>query len=203
MINKGLKSENKTLTDDNKKLRKQHEADIERFEEYRQDMIKRARKQDEERAEKYADLEKKLRRESRQEVIEAEDDADERVRDAEKDANKRVNAAEDKVQATDLAVSAAVLNVKEAHITEKCELEVMVAQESARADAAENLAAERAIALENMTELMREFASTNGDFADSVVKKLPNVDLSKFNINVDVPAPEVTFVNGSNGGQKK
>lgn len=41
-----------------------------------------------------------------------------------------------------------------------------------------------------------------GEFVKFVMTKLPTVDLSKFNINVEVPAAEVTVVGGNQGGKK-
>ena len=41
------------------------------------------------------------------------------------------------------------------------------------------------------------------EFVQFAMEKLPNVDLSKFNINVDIPSPEVTVVSAAGGGSKK
>jgi len=202
-INKGLKAQAKTDAEKIKRLEKQHTEDIERFNEYRSAADKREKKYYADQDESNAAYQKKLRREQQDEIEAAEDAADKKVRAAEKAADERVRAAELKVGNTDVAVRTAVLKEKESNLTATTTLEVEVAAESARADGAESQVEQLETELDEMTSLMKDFAKTNTSFADAVLKKLPNVDLTKMSVNIEMPAPEVTVVNGNKGGDQK
>lgn len=202
-INKGLKAQAKLDADKIKKLEKALADERESNQEYRTLKEKEYNKLFREQDEANRLAEKSRDRELREAIEDAEDAADARIRKVEKDADERVRAAELKVGNTDIAVRTAVLKEKESTLNVTSGLEVEVAAESARADGAETRCADLSDDLESTMDLMREFAKTNTVFADAVLKKLPNVDLTKLSVNIEMPAPEVTVVNGQKAEQKK
>lgn len=202
-INKGLKAENKAILAENKSLKAKLEAQAEAQSEYEKKQSKRSDTYFREQDEEFLLNEKHRDRDLRESIEEAEDAADRRVKAIEKAADERVRAAELKVGNTDVAVRTAVLKEKESTLNVTSGLEVEVAAETARADAAETRCTDLSDDLESTMDLMKEFAKTNTAFADQVLKKLPNVDLTKMSVNIEMPAPEVTVVNGQKGEQKK
>lgn len=120
------------------------------------------------------------------------------IQDAEERADKAEEDADDEVERR---VENATLNV-EATVRKEVAKEVDglksdVARETAQAAAAQSEAKEKTETISILREELTEYQ----EFVKYIADKLPSVDMSKFNINVDVPSPEVTVV--SNGGGKK
>jgi len=143
---------------------------------------------------------KKANTANEEKIEKIERDANKRVRDAEDKAATAIREAKATTEKTEVAVSKAVLEEKTKQLGVVTDLKVTAAQEEARADVAEELVEGLQYELGAMTTLMTEFAKTNQGFAEKVMAKLPTVDLSKFSVNVEMPAPEVTVVNA---GQPK
>lgn len=188
-----LRQLNKTLTADNKKLSED---------------VKRLEKELKSAGEAYSDSIRTLKRENRIELEEIEDRydadaadayraADSKVEEAEKAAEKKVKEAEAKVQNTELAVKKAVLEEKEknAGAVSKVEIQLAKAQGETNAAKAEVNALNRVI--KELVTLLEGTREDGADIAAELLEKLPKVDLSKFNVNVDVPAQAVT-VNTTN-----
>lgn len=79
------------------------------------------------------------------------------------------------------------------------ELKAEAAEETARAAAAASRAAEQEAVVKGLTAQLENY----NKFVTTILTKVPNVDLSKFNIEVAVPPTEVTVVSGNQGGGKK
>ena len=204
-IIKGLRTENASLTKEVKSLKKQHEADDERWDEYREMADKRERKFFKEQEESNRDYLALLAREQRDAIEEAEDSADDRVRASEKECDKKVREAEAKVQNTENAVKTAVLKEKETNLAATTKLEVAVAVAKGEASASEARAEAAEAIIETIQELMETGAENAQTTLELVIGKIAEVKLDKFQVNVDVPAP--VMVNGApqkqNGGEQK
>lgn len=204
MIIKGLKSENERLASDLKRYKKSDRERDEAFED-RVTEIKRAHSR--EIAELNHDHQEEIRdvkSDCDELVREAEDGARDDVRSAQDDADQRVRIAEGKVQATEIAVKKAVLDEREANsgATTKLEIKVAVAEgkalaEAARADAAESL-------VESIEQTLENAGDNHTEFTKLILSKIATVNLDKMSINVEMPSPEVTVINGGQkGGEQK
>lgn len=116
--------------------------------------------------------------------------------------NKRVEEAEmnaDETIATRVAEQTAVarLEIEEQYVNELNEVQSLAITEVARADAAEARAEEKDEVIKELKSQLKDYR----EFVQFAMEKLPTVDMSKFNVNVDMPSPEVTVV--SQGGGKK
>jgi predicted nucleic acid-binding Zn-ribbon protein len=120
-----------------------------------------------------------------------------RIRTLEEDLAEALVVSEDKVQARALEVT---YNAEyEANLKVEKEVDKLksdVARETAQAAAAQALVGE----LKNSVARLESNVQDYREFVMFILTKLPEVDLSKFNINIDVPAAEVKVVSNN---QKK
>lgn len=167
-----------------------------------------------------------LKREHAREIESIKDEADAKVRKAELTADERVRLAKESardeirmmrdhfnsetgelnrsIKDVDLEVQAAELALEKKHNSEKVSLETKLARaeanvsvESQRADDAEDLA-------KTIVTLLNDYKAEHETVVDLIFKKIPEVKLEKFNINVEVPSPvTVNSGSGKGGDQQK
>lgn len=118
------------------------------------------------------------------------------IKEAEADAEVRVREAKSAAKAE---LVEKLEEVRNSYSVDIVELETRLAREVAKTAEAKALAEERQTTVKNLENQIQDYK----EFVQFVLNKVPNVDLTKFNINVEVPPAEVHVVGGQKGGEQK
>jgi len=138
--------------------------------------------------------------ESAKEITRAKDEAENRVRRVKEESSHREDiVAKDHAAELKNVELTAEAKAFDEYIAEVDDLKDAVAGASATASAA----VARADAKEEVITTLREEFKVHDDLIKYVMTKLPEVDLSKFEINIEVPAPTVVNQKGQGKQEKK
>ncbi len=153
----------------------------------------------------------KVEFESKRDILRTKDTAENRVRRIKEEHEHRITIMKEEHE-SDIAIvkvetSAEIQSVRDTAQADADDrfikvidgLKSEVTDAEVRASGAEASAEER----RGVIETLQGELAKHDELIRFVMTKLPNVDLSKFNINVEIPAPEVVVVGGKGGNQAK